>query len=232
LNGNLILPKASCPACGRITGALEQDILRGSFLAARTVAGFKTRRPKERPKTLPVDVLRQGEVLAQEVPISDHPGLLTLPMFPTAGFLTGQELVEGITIVGKETIRFGDEPKLIAHRLNAETLRIVDNLPVFCFARMVIKIAFSYAIGAIGLDRFTSIYVQKAILGRDSHLNQWVGSRQYTFATESKGAFHCCSVDLVNTRVGPVLVARVKMFARSGSTAYEVVIGQVDSTAG
>ncbi len=227
LNGNLILPSASCPACRRITSALERDILRGPFLAARVRGGYKTRRPKERPKTLPVDVLQGGKVVAKEVQVPDHPAVLTLPLFPPASFLTNQEIVEGITVTGRETLRFGDEPKLLFQRLNAETLRITDNVPVFSFARMLIKIGFSYAVGALGLDRFASVYIREAILGRDPHVNRWVGSHDFTFTTEGKGALHCCAVELVETMVGPVLVVYIKLFARSGATAYEVVIGQL-----
>src|SRR6185436_305115 len=58
LGGNAILPEASCHSCSAITSAFEGKVLRGFMLEARTAGRFPTRRPKERPTTLPLTVKR------------------------------------------------------------------------------------------------------------------------------------------------------------------------------
>src|SRR5665213_1960681 len=60
LGGQFVLPAASCPACSKITSDFERKVLRGFMLDGRIVDNFPTRRPKERPATLLVDVQRKG----------------------------------------------------------------------------------------------------------------------------------------------------------------------------
>src|SRR5687768_18617155 len=49
LGGKFVLPNSSCAACSIITSRIERKVLQGFMLPARTVAGFPTRRPKQRP---------------------------------------------------------------------------------------------------------------------------------------------------------------------------------------
>lgn len=82
LGGNYVLPKSSCPQCSRLTARIENFCLRTMFGPLRMKLGLPTRRPKERPETLPI-ILRysDGSQTKLEVPIDEYPfalGMLEL----------------------------------------------------------------------------------------------------------------------------------------------------------
>ena len=78
LGGNMILPAASCHDCERIVGGqLEGWLLhktKGMFAAARLRLEFKSKRPKNRPKSLPYTIIgRDGIARTVEVPAKKVP---------------------------------------------------------------------------------------------------------------------------------------------------------------
>ena len=85
LDGDAVLTKASCLACAKITGRIEQRILRGIIYEARTHLNMRTRRPKERPRAFPVKDLKTGEVV--QLPLSRNPFVLRLPLLAPAQIL-------------------------------------------------------------------------------------------------------------------------------------------------
>src|SRR6266478_5809071 len=68
LGGNLILPDASCSECNKITSAFEQRVLRGFMQHARVAGHFPTRRPKERPTTIPIEIKQDGQFKTVRLP--------------------------------------------------------------------------------------------------------------------------------------------------------------------
>ena len=78
LNGAWTLHDASCDVCAGITHRFERDTLKSLFPAVRTVLAMQTRRPRERPKTLPLvletgDVQRVVQVAPTEFPLGAFP---------------------------------------------------------------------------------------------------------------------------------------------------------------
>jgi hypothetical protein len=53
LNGTLILPRASCPDCSKVTGALETFCLQHMFIDARTHLGLASRSHRRNKKPRP-----------------------------------------------------------------------------------------------------------------------------------------------------------------------------------
>jgi hypothetical protein len=108
LNGNWILPKASCAKCAYITGQLiEQRVLRGELRHLRAALNFQTRKPAEQP-TL-VRLRAEGRDI--DIPIQECPILMHFIRFPAPGILDGRELVQGINAIGTVTIRWGPDPE-------------------------------------------------------------------------------------------------------------------------
>jgi len=87
LDGTLILPDSSCKACADMTSRLDLEVLRGFMLAARTVAGFATRRPKNRPTRFELDAEIQGTMQTRWLRAKDFPALLLLFVDLLIGFL-------------------------------------------------------------------------------------------------------------------------------------------------
>src|ERR1043165_4014040 len=74
LGGHLILQEASCKKCKTITTASELPIMRRVFGAFRLHVGLPSKRPKERPTTLPVTIMRTNKTL--EVPAEMYPAMV------------------------------------------------------------------------------------------------------------------------------------------------------------
>src|SRR5687767_2343716 len=88
LDGNLVLPNASCDQCSAITAKFEQTCLRTMLGPARIRLGLRTRRPKSRPKELYHRIIHpSGRLMQKLVPIEKHPLCLWAYELPPAGIL-------------------------------------------------------------------------------------------------------------------------------------------------
>src|SRR5689334_18138627 len=53
LNGKLVLPKASCSACAKVTGRIEEIVTRNMYGTLRLKKNFRSRHKKKRPTAMP-----------------------------------------------------------------------------------------------------------------------------------------------------------------------------------
>lgn len=109
------------------------------MLEARTAGGFPTRRPKERPTTLPLRAKRGDSLESIALPSAESPGFLHLPRLEPSAFLTGRSPVTGINICGVETLAFGKPPDVVASNLATKTIETTVNMDVSAFVRMLAK---------------------------------------------------------------------------------------------
>jgi hypothetical protein len=146
LGGTLILPKASCAKCANVTKKIEQVCARRIFGAYRIKTGMPTRRPKERPSHLRLDVVTiQGEVSPIHIAATDHPAPLALLVWgPPAVFQSG---VPGAYIPAGVRIHFPDS-EAMRHRLTATDAKgiSINFRDTRFFARILAKIAYSFAV--------------------------------------------------------------------------------------
>jgi|HubBroStandDraft_6_1064221.scaffolds.fasta_scaffold223916_4 hypothetical protein len=228
LGGNWILPQASCIACSRITSDFERKVLRGFMHNARIVAGFQTRRPKQRPKTIPVQTKRGFRFETVDLPITESTGFLQLPVMETGAFLVGKPPVQGVIVKGNQTIAFGKPPKETAAALGTKALQITSNIDVPAFARMLAKIGYCTAVAGRGLYALSEVPVLPYILGTADDGSTWIGSADFRLPVEDNNPTHALGSIILSGMVGKseetVLVAQVKLFANSGARGYEVVV--------
>jgi hypothetical protein len=227
LGGNIVLPDASCLHCAKITSAFERRVLRGFMHRARSTGRFPTRRPRERPTTHVVTLLRDGVAIQTEIPPDEEPGLLQLPLLAPPQFFSGAATTAGVIVRGIETLYFGVNPEQFAKSRGAQGLRQTDSLDVTSFARMVAKIGYCYTCATLGIPARAQVPVLPFILGARDDGSQWVGSVDFATQAERDGA----NIVLAHTTYQSdsethivALVARVKLFAKAGATGYEVVI--------
>ena len=186
LNANAILPKASCEDCNNITKKIEERVLRGFAWQMRTALGFQTRRPKEAPKTFRLGVVRGGVEEEIDVPVEDHPILLSLPMYAPPVYLDnrvykkGRDYKEGIGLSGLVTVWFRDRDEIL-RRYNAESIFVVQKMDHIAFAQMLGKIAYCFAVAELGFAAVEEPYILPAILGESNDIGQWVGSTDFVF---------------------------------------------------
>lgn len=228
LNGNFILPKASCKKCAAITSAFELKVLRGFMLEARTAGQFATRRPKERPLTLPLKVKRGDHLEAIALPSDESPGFLQLPILDQPAFLTGRPSVSGVTLVGMDTLYFGRRPDDTLAALRTDSIQTTVTIDVTAFVRMLAKIGYAFAVAARGPYPLSEVPVLPLILGLADDGSTWVGSVDYNLVVEAKfpqyGLGLVPLTVVVDGNTEEILVAQIKLFASAGATGYEVVV--------
>lgn len=227
LGGNLILPDASCPQCAKITSAFERRVLRGFMHRARTTGNFQTRRPKDRPQTHTVTLLRDDHAVETDVAVTDAPAFLQLPLLTPPQFFSGGTHTTGVKVRGLETLYFGVNPEEFVKGHAASGLRQQDSLDVTSFARMIAKIGYCYICATLGIPPRAEVPVLPFILGTRDDGNQWIGSLDYPSQAERAGANIVLAHTAYRSDSEPstlVLVARVKLFAMAGATGYEVII--------
>lgn len=167
------------------------------------------------------------------LPVTEFCAFLQLPLLSAAGFLSGRSRVQGVEVCGLETILFGARPEKVAEDLKATTLRKTSNVDATAFVRMLAKIGYSFAVSQLGSLPLQQVPVLPLILGRADNGSLWVGSANFETQTEKLGGMHAlCLMSGAVDRGGnrePVVLARIKLFASSGATGYEIVVHRPNS---
>jgi hypothetical protein len=146
LNGNAVLPAASCAKCRNITASFERDVLRGSMCAVRVRLKFQSRKKHQgAPLTQRLMFTRNGVSETIDLPIERFPILLRFLKFASPRFFTGRQN-SGIDITGVVAILFGPRPEIVGRELGAQeiVLRSKPDHPI-SFARMIAKIGYGMA---------------------------------------------------------------------------------------
>ena len=162
LGGNVVLPKSSCKACAKETARMEQTIQRMLLGPFRVRLGLPTRRPKERPQHLEIQILKDGKAIKKNVSPADFPLIYHTAQLPSPRILSGlpptnkldYEMV-GIFNDDAATKKFMDKPG------DAISVGVFEP---FVFYRFLAKIAHSFAIGRLGMAHFKSFFLPDIVL--------------------------------------------------------------------
>lgn len=233
LNGTHVLGKGSCGDCGTITSKFERSYARDSMLPVRTAWGMKSKRSKrKRPTEFPMKFIKGGVETIINVPVEDHWSIIPLvelgppgkyPLLPHAsGLEYGQYRIKPFKIRPEEHIEY------LKRKYDADEVGVDCNLNVEHFLRMIAKIAYCMIVWQYGLNNIGKAYVVPAILGTSNDIMQWVGSdgtqRVYQ-ETRRMNTDHAITSWFTNP--DGELSARVKLFKKSLTPEYEVIVGQL-----
>lgn len=222
LNGTVILPKASCAMCAKVTCALETFCLQRMLIDARLhlqLASRRHRRKKKKPPKLRVRLAgSDGETESwRELSRQDHPFFLCTASFPPAGFLLN--------------IPTEPNPKCDIHLIpSPSAAERFSRLPANAwtsyqfngnlYARMLAKIAHSFAVARMGyadLDAF----LPPVILGRSTDIYRYVGGA-IAVPGEAPKTLHVLKL----STEGGLAKVYIRLFAFMDAPAYEVVAGR------
>jgi hypothetical protein len=229
---SVVLPKASCRRCARITGKVEHFCLRSTLGNFRIAIGAPTRRPKDRPKSIAIRTGRLSEDAAsiadiQTVTISSTE-LVMYPSFtfPGAGTLEGRSVETDVSYqVNLHRLQGQFEEFSRKHGAIESPLL----LPM-AFLRMIAKIAHSYAVAELGLGGFRP-YLLELILCRIQELNQalqWIGCEpQLPPSTADLFSLTWNKVILADGR--RLVIVHIRLFPFFGTPHYHLVVGEWDS---
>lgn len=230
LGGDDVLPKASCKPCAEITGAFEQDVLRGLWWLARAVLNFPTRHPKDMPKEFKVNVeTKDGTQKVITLSEDERFGIAGFPEYAPPAILAPRPFLPGILITGHRMIGFGNSLEDIAKKYNLASINGSITYKGTGFARMLAKIALGVAVARFGIDNLDKIYVRDSILNKKDDVGMWVGSDYWEAPREhleQEGkSRHASSIGVDDN--GNVQV-RIRLFSFSPfSPAYLVVVGHL-----
>lgn len=220
LDGELELPRSSCRTCERITGRLEQIVLRGSLHGIREHLGLKSREKDGRPNTLPIFGVRNPGEKEQriDIPIEDYPCALLLLVAHEAGIFLPPGGGEHEGMVWAYNTK--DIPQFISkYKLHSFAPPALDS---FSFMRMVGKIGHAFLTAEMGIGSFQPT-LPEMILGKSEDHFRYIGSQ--TKPPDSK-ELHEISIEKPREHEGQTyLMVRLRLFANLGAPAYLIAAG-------
>jgi len=226
LSGPTAIPRASCPKCARITGAIERDVLRGALWPLRVYRDLKSRtKHRDAPSTIQVTlVYDDGREENVQLPIEDAPIFFIFPIFAPPATVDPQGYTSGIRVRGTASIGTGDRHKQVLTQYGATSLRITQTTMPVTFARMIAKIAYAMAFADGSLARLgTRFPVVPAILGQTDDIGRWVGSYTDEPPRHPKLLHHLVGREFPDRGL---FVYEVQLFADSQAPCYTVVLGR------
>ena len=155
INGNHILPLASCKKCEGITGSLEQQLFgeHGHFRAARSTLSAKSRsgRPAKVFQTIPLFTTKSGQAVRLNVPRDYAPHFIFhVEIDALPGLLIGQS--EDVFPEGR--IKLENEQLNIAAKFPLGEPISPPGIKIANFLRLPAKVAHSFATVELGVGAF------------------------------------------------------------------------------
>jgi hypothetical protein len=200
--------------------------LRGFMHDARLAGNAPTRRKKKRPKTLPHRLISPDETVEEKhIPIAGASGILILPTLAPAGLLSGRAPGKGVTITGIETITFGNDLAQVVKAHGATGIQGHSSIDATAFAKLLAKIAYGMTVAQHGLFPKSETPLLRLIRGDADDASNWVGSGNFQLDIEVQKVRHAMAVlPLQGHEKKTGLAVRIKLFANTGCTGYEVAV--------
>lgn len=231
LGGRLILPLASCLDCERAINRWEQFLQKDMLAAFRYQYDLPTKRPKERPKTLPVEILDGDIYVRDEIPIGEYPLHIMLPLYGSPEILRPRILKKSPLTSARNfpnRMEFDDElwftRRGLRSRIQRGQIRTASGQTDFdAFAGMLAKIGHSFATGELGFQGFTPLIFDGKHKGTAHPLHHFVGcDREIAPPGEER---HELDLRLENVHGRRFWVVRIRLFSDLGWPTYQVVVG-------
>jgi hypothetical protein len=154
LNGNLVLPKASCKKCQCITRTFETTCLRHALLPFRYHSGL-VHHLHDLPKDVPLAFRSRPASAPRRVALKDHPNYLLLPVIHgLPGIISGRPPNTAFGVTYQLYGRKDEFDALVALNEGEPLTYIEQQFDLRAFVRMLAKIAHSFAVAKLGLSGF------------------------------------------------------------------------------
>ena len=228
LGGDLILPKASCRQCTKITGAIEGAVLHDMLGAMRNKFDLPCRNMKKRPNALPIQLIGSGEAKQISIPVQEYPPLIVLPNYSLPGIMRGVsgELTPKIYWYYVEKVGQKEREEFITKY--GKRVRIKYPLDNLSFARFLAKVAHSFCVAALGFPVFQSI-LNDFILGEDMDQLRspfyYVGGNADNGVRPAEETFHAISSEAQTIGATEYILVKIIFFAHAGGPTYHIIVG-------
>lgn len=228
LNGNILIPEASCKKCEGITSSFERTVSRTIFGSLRIHYGLKTRRKKRRPTRLPLKVYfgEGNDFEIMDAPVQVHPPFCYLPDAAPPRVLrsdpSGQRNVIGYFPQGFENVR--EHLGKIADHLGARQVQISATLRPDSLWLALAKIGHAFACAHLGRGEFHSFLDEIILRKQHKNLALYVGASSQT---ERHQSLHHLNIRLEKRGRQQLIVVEVSYFTRLNMLIYDVVVGRL-----
>lgn len=222
LNGDWTLLRASCAACADITHRFERDTLKALWPTLRAVLALRTRH-NPHPETLPLVIESGGSSRTIRVARDQYPLYLPTPVFPPPGYVTGQPSADASATKIEFRHIAGPSFQALQKHHAADFVGARLNFAPELFARTLAKVAFCFAVYAIGALPLRNAPIRGLILGADRDFGRWVGQWNGEEMNAAQG-LHAAQVRASGIDIHVIL----RLFAQFGAPEYHVVIGPAD----
>jgi hypothetical protein len=240
LGSHGFLPGASCEQCRETTNKFEAPCIATMFTPLRYIFDLPSRRKSKWPKSLPLDIELDGKVETQQVPIEDLPSIpIPFPVFKMPGILRGLDPSDKWPGSREVILAFPNVPereqrlKRIKGAAEKAKIHVSSSMQVELFARMLAKIAHSYAVAECGLDSFRP-FLPPLILGKEQGLSHLIGGapegKTFNLLPSLPGKthhLHFVQIDgMHNVGALRLFGVLVHLFKDIGAPVYLVVVGE------
>lgn len=220
LNGDLILPDASCKPCCVVTSRFELQFARTMYGSVRWREGFQSKRNRrKREHTRPVLYYdAKGTETTVQVHADQYPGLYLAPVLSPPGYLTGAEPTD--LNPPFELVMVGDLSQIDAIRNGAPHLGLKQSFDWNAFNRTLAKIALGFA---YHVHPRLDPWLRDIILGKSGAYSHLIGGRSAIV----RGDQDYGAVSLVGHN-GKKLVM-VELYLLGGRLGpYDVIAGELE----
>lgn len=224
LNGALILPRASCQVCaGIINREIESHMICEEWDSFRVKHGLPTRRPKKRRNTVSLGSKTGGRI---RIPAQEYTAPTPLYEFKVASILSGKRVPNRLSWTMSVLVDGNEETRLQRRYPLWDRKHCIKPQP-YGFARLIAKIAYSYAAAEIRLLRFEPL-VRDIILGRSDDYFRFVGSAPESSSSEwSHDGRHQFGITMHYVRGVGLIVVEIKLFSVESTPVYHCVVGEI-----
>jgi hypothetical protein len=220
-----LLYKASCAACRAVTSAFERVLLQGLLSPIRAALDLSSYRRKQRPTRFPIRIIRNGAEVEIMVPAKEYPALLMLPIFLPPAHLDGRQYQSGADVARLHGVRCTSiDPDHVATQYGG-TLRVRGTFDLAAFSRLLLKVAYGFVVGYVGLQAIENVYALDTIMGRNRDFSRWLGNDGALILGQD--SFHSAACNILAPRD---IVVRLRLFG-APAPEYVAIIGRATGAA-
>lgn len=159
-----------------------------------------------------------------EIPTGDYPIIFNMLVYPPPD-VVNVNTEPGRLVVGMKLahLKFDQIELYRKHRISGFSSAIWDNQML---TRMLAKIAHSFAVAELGLDKFEPRLVSLITRGDISTMNLVGGDDALNDGERPSEALHELALGYQRINGTAYVVARIRLFASSGGPFYSVVVGE------
>lgn len=182
---------------------------------------LSSRRRHKMPTHLPLRLIRGGREDCVDLPILQHPIMLSFPVFAVPSLISGKH-VEGVSIRRAAIYNFGRPIKAVLTEFKADDARVTESSRPVAFARLLAKIAWGIAV-IHGRRPDLDSGLRDAMLYEPNRIGRWVGT--YTDPLEPGESNMMHEIRLREDVERGLFVADVILFANTTTPRYGVILG-------